>query len=68
MTRLVCVCGTIIPAERAGGEHCSAACEEAADRRDRDEVLLQLLDDSAQQLSEWYQQQRIKELTEGTTR
>jgi len=68
MSRLVCACGTPIPADRAGGEHCSMACEESAARRGRDKEWRQLLDDSAQQLSDWYQQRRIKELAEGTPR
>lgn len=65
MSRLVCACGTPIPADRAGSEHCSAECETAKHGRRRAAEAQRLLEDSMGRFAEWYQHQRAEELQTG---
>jgi hypothetical protein len=56
MSRLVCACGTPIPANRAGRDHCSEQCETAAAERQRDEELHQLAEGDPRGIrEEWMQ-------------
>lgn len=63
VARLLCACGAPIPAARRGQQRCSTECDEAAARREREAEWREAFDSSVAQYSEWYLQQRLKELS-----
>lgn len=61
MSRLVCACGTPIPAARADKEHCSTECEQRENEQQRSEEEHQQLADLNDMIMRDYQRQRIEE-------
>ena len=60
MRRLVCSCGTPIPAHRAGRECCSPECDAVEAQRQRDAEWQAVLDDEAVRVSQWVERQMAK--------
>lgn len=68
MSRLVCACGTPIPSDRAGFEHCGIECENAEAERQHTNEWHDLLDEEAARLSGWVRDQVLNDATQGQRR
>jgi hypothetical protein len=58
--RLVCACGTPIPTDRAGSEHCGTDCEWAEAERQRAAEWQGLMNEEAVRMSEWVREQMLR--------